>query len=52
MDIIIPVLILAVLSAVVVYSTRKEASRNKHKEEPKKPPQYAHEPMDLRLKEE
>lgn len=53
MDIIIPVLILAGLAALVAYSTIKDARRKRRKEDPKEhQPKYAHDPMDLRLKEE
>lgn len=53
MDIVIPVLILTSLAALVAYSTIKERRRKRRKEDTKEhQPKYAHDPMDLRLKEE
>lgn len=53
MDIFIPALIMAGFAALIAYSTIKNRKRKRRKEEPKEQPQqYAHLPMDLRMKKE
>ena len=51
-DLIVPALIMAGFIAVIAYSAVKDSHRKRRKEDPKEPPKYAHEPMDLRMKEE
>lgn len=51
-DIVIPVMIMTGFIALIAYSTIKDSHRKRPKEDPKEPPKFAHEPMDLRMKEE